>query len=565
MRKGILLTTLRLLASLLSGALLVLAYPDYDVSWLAWIALVPLMLAILGTTPKQGFFLCFVFSVVLFSGVCRWIFEVSRYTLLHHLLVNLILGGPLSVFGWAFAFLSSRRGVIFALSTAPFMWVSLEYVRSNLSFLSVPWGLLAHSQYQTLPVIQISSVTGAFGVSFLIVLVNATLVGLIYPFISKSEEAGATLVALESEGLKHTLPSENNPPSSPFSKEGSINLLPVLKGGWEGLKRGKYLIIITTSLLFFTLVYGYFTITNTITGNKIKISLVQGNIEQTKKWDRRYRNYILERYEELSRQASKDQPGLVIWPEAATPGFVLSDFALKKRITELVREMNTYFLIGSSEYPKFQKTRSKVSGFGNTALFFSPEGNVLGQYLKIHLVPFAEYVPYQKLIPWPRFIVPEGMNVFEVPGNEITLFDLQEAKFGVLICWESIFPGLFRSFVKEGAHFMVNITNEGWFNKPTIFYQYVAMNVFRAVENRVYLVRCANTGVSCFIDPYGRVVDRVKDNKGQDIHVPGVLTVSVIATDSKTIYTRWGDWFSFLNIACSIACLILTLSQRSRS
>ena len=376
-------------------------------------------------------------------------------------------------------------------------------------------------------------------------------------------DLGATLVTVESEGLEPPLPSENNPPSSPFSKGGSINLLPFLKGGREGLKRGKYLIIITTSLLIFTLVYGYFTITNTITGSKVKISVVQGNIEQAKKWDRRYRNYILERYEELSRRASKDQPGLVIWPEAATPGFILKDIYLIKRITGLVREMNTYFLIGSCEYPKFQKSPFEVGGLGNTALFFSPNGKVLGQYLKIHLVPFAEHVPHEKLIPWPRFIVPKGMKGYEVPGNEITLFDLQGTKFGALICWETIFPGLFRSFVRKGAHFMVNITNEGWFNKPTIFYQYVAMNVFRAVENRIYLVRCANTGISCFIDPYGRVVDRVKDEKGRDIYVPGVLTFSVIASDSKTIYTRCGDWFAFLSIGCSIVCLMLCLFRRS--
>jgi apolipoprotein N-acyltransferase len=565
MRKELFLTTLRLLASLLSGVLLILAYPDYDVAWLAWIALVPLILAILSTTPKQGFFLCFAFSVVLFSGVCRWIFEVSRYSILHHLLVNLILGVPLSGFGWAFAFLSSRRGVIFALSTAPFMWVSLEYVRSNLSFLSVPWGLLAHSQYQTLSVIQISSVTGAYGVSFLIVMVNAALAALLLGRLKSAlPHQIHPRLPLPAPGRKKTPKGGVTTPQ----KEGRV-APPLSKGdagGFQISKKGiTSLVTIAALLSILTLIYGYFTITNSITGKKIKISLVQGNIEQTKKWDRRYRNYILERYEELSRQASKDQRGLVIWPEAATPGFVLSDFALKKRITELVREMNTYFLIGSCEYPKFQKTRSRVSGSGNTALFFSPEGNVLGQYLKIRLVPFAEYVPYQKLIPWPRFIVPEGKKVFEVPGNEITLFDLQAAKFGVLICWESIFPGLFRSFVKEGAHFMVNITNEGWFYKPTIFHQYVAMNVFRAVENRVYLVRCANTGISCFIDPYGKVIDRVKDNKGQDIHVPGVLTVSVIASDSKTIYTRWGDWFSFLNIACSIACLILTLTRRRRS
>jgi apolipoprotein N-acyltransferase len=526
MRKEILLTTLRILACLLSGALLVLAYPDYDVSWLAWTALVPLMLAISGTTPKQGFFLCFIFSFVLFSGVCRWIFEVSRYTLLHHLLVNLILGVPLSFFGWAFAFVSSRRGATLALLTAPFIWVSLEYVRSNLSFLSLPWALLGHSQYQTLSVIQISSVTGAYGVSFLVILVNVSLSAVILAAV-------------------HRLKIIEIPPSQ--------RLLP----------RGPFFILLATAALFgLVLLYGKIQLSRPIEGKSLRVSVVQGNIEQAKKWDRTYRSYIIERYEELSRKASGDQPRLVIWPEAATPGFVLNDSALLRRVTGLAREMNTYFLIGSSEYPKFQRARLKVGGLGNTALFISPDGKVLGQYLKIHLVPFAEHVPYEKLIPWPRFIVPEKMKGFEIPGNEITLFDLQGSRFGVLICWESIFPGLFRSFVKEGAHFMVNITNEGWFNKPTIFYQYVAMNVFRAVENRVYLVRCANTGISCFIDPHGNIIAKVKDEKGRDIYIPGVLTVPVIAADVKTIYTQWGDWFCFLSIGCSIGCLILAICRR---
>lgn len=526
MRKEILPTTFRILACLLSGSLLVLAYPDYDVSWLAWVAVVPLMLAILGTSPKQGFFLCFIFSFVFFSGVCRWIFEVGRYTFLHHLLVNLILGVPLSFFGWAFAFVSSRRGATLALFTAPFIWISLEYVRSNLSFLALPWALLAHSQYQTLSVIQISSVTGAYGVSFLVLLVNA--------FLAAAMLSGA-----------HRLKIIEIPPSHRPSQRGIVFILGT-----------------TVALTGLVLLHGKIHLSRPLKGQYLNLSVVQGNIEQTKKWDRRYRSYIIERYEELSREVSKDQPTMVIWPEAATPGFVLTDGALLKRVTGLVREMNTYFLIGSSEYPKFQKATLKVARLGNTALFISPDGKVLGQYLKIRLVPFAEYVPYDKLIPWPRFIVPEKMKVFESPGNEITLFDLHGAKFGVLICWETIFPALFRSFVKEGAQFMVNITNEGWFNNPTIFYQYVAMNVFRAVENRVYLVRCANTGISCFIDPHGNVIAKVKDEKGRDIYIPGVLTVPIIAADVKTIYTRWGDWFCFLSIGCSIGCLILAIWRR---
>jgi apolipoprotein N-acyltransferase len=214
--------------------------------------------------------------------------------------------------------------------------------------------------------------------------------------------------------------------------------------------------------------------------------------------------------------------------------------------------MNTYFLIGSSEYPKFQKGRLEFGRFGNTALFFSPDGKVLGQYLKIHLVPFAEYVPYEKLIPWPRFIVPQGVKGFEVPGDKITLFDLQGAKFGALICWEIIFPGLPREFVKSGAQFLINITNEGWFGRSAGPQHYVISSIFRAVENRVYVVRCANTGISCFIDPYGRIVGRVKDENNQDLFVRGVLTMSVIPMESKTLYTQYGDWLIWICIGVSV-------------
>jgi apolipoprotein N-acyltransferase len=311
MKKEILLTSLRISASFLSGVFLVLAYPDYDVSWLAWIALVPLMLAILGATPKQGFFLCFVFSAVLLTGVCRWSFEVSRYTFLHHFLGNLVLGFPVSIFGWAFALISSRRGATLALSTAPFIWVSLEYVRSNLSFLSLPWTLLSHSQYQTLSVIQISSVTGAYGVSFLVLLVNASLSAAILAWVR-----GLKIIEI--------------PPSHRLSQKGTV-----------------FILVTTAALTGLVLLHGKMNLSRPIEGKSLKLSVVQGNIEQTKKWDRRYRSYILERYEELSREASGDQPRLVIWPEAATPGFLLNDRALLKRVTGLVREMNTYFLIGS--------------------------------------------------------------------------------------------------------------------------------------------------------------------------------------------------------------------------
>jgi apolipoprotein N-acyltransferase len=436
------------------------------------------------------------------------------------------MGFYFGLFGLLFNLLCKKSGVTKTFFFAPFIWVSLEYVRSNLSFLSLPWVLLSHSQYQTLAVIQISSVTGACGVSFLILLVNASL--------SAAILAGAQRLKIVEISPSHRL-----------SQKGTA-----------------FMFIATAALTGLVLLHGKMNLSRPIEGKSLKLSVVQGNIEQAKKWDRRYRSYIIERYEELSREASKDRPKLVIWPEAATPGFVLKDMTLLMRITALVREMNTYFLIGSSEYPKFQKGRLEFGRFGNTALFFSPDGKVLGQYLKIHLVPFAEYVPYEKLIPWPRFIVPQGVKGFEVPGDKITLFDLQGAKFGALICWEIIFPGLPREFVKSGAQFLINITNEGWFGRSAGPQHYVISSIFRAVENRVYVVRCANTGISCFIDPYGRIVGRVKDENNEDLVVRGVLTENVIPIESIAAYTRWGDWLAWICVGLSLTFIIVTFLSK---
>jgi apolipoprotein N-acyltransferase len=127
----------------------------------------------------------------------------------------------------------------------------------------------------------------------------------------------------------------------------------------------------------------------------------------------------------------------------------------------------------------------------------------------------------------------------------------------VTICWENLFSDLVRQFVKRGAQFIVNITNEAWFGETAAPYQFLSMSVFRAVENRVYVVRCANTGISCFIDPCGRVVDRVKDENGRDIFVRGIVTGSVIPLESNTIYTRYGDWLVWLSIAFFIFILLL--------
>jgi apolipoprotein N-acyltransferase len=279
---------------------------------------------------------------------------------------------------------------------------------------------------------------------------------------------------------------------------------------------------------------------------------------------KKHATFIMQKYTDLTRQALEDHPDLVVWPEAATPGFVLKNMSLHQEITSLIKESKTHFIIGSSEYPKFVKPSSSNSkGIGNTALFFSPEGKVVGQYLKIHLVPFGEYVPYEGTIPWPGFVIPEGKRSYEIPGKEFTLFGIDGTKFGVIVCWEIVFPDLFREFVKRGANFMINITNEGWFGETAAPYQMLMVNVFRAVENRIAVARAANTGISCFIDPYGRIDGRVSTNN-KDIFVEGYLTSQVPLAHEKTFYTIYGDIFVYVIFSFAVLMIALTFSRRKK-
>jgi apolipoprotein N-acyltransferase len=505
---------LYLIPPLLSAGLLILAFPRYNLGWLGWVALVPLLSALSGRSATHGFFQAFLCGMIFFVLAFDWVFEASGYTLLHHLLLCAYMGLYFGLFGLLFSLLCKRLGVTMALFSVPFIWVFLEYVRSNMGFMALPYAWLGYTQHAYPLVIQIASVAGAYGVSFLLAIANSAVAAFLLALLYRSKNF-------------------NIRPNCAISNRGLVG-------------------IAATAIFFiiFTLCYGLIVISKPTVGKKIKVSVVQGNIEQAKKWDRRYRNYILETYEELSREASKGQPTLIIWPEAATPGFVLSDFSLKKRFTGLVQEINAYFLIGSTEYPKLQKPPFGVGQSGNTALFFSPDGKVLGQYLKIHLLPFGEYLPYRETIPWSWIDVPKVTST--MPGQELTVFQCPTFRFSAPICWETIFPDMPREFVKSGAQFLVNITNEAWFGRSVGPQHYVISSVFRAVENRVYVVRCANTGISCFIDPYGRVVGRVKDDKGQDIFVRGVLTETVIPMESRTLYTRYGDWLVWMSAGVSL-------------
>jgi apolipoprotein N-acyltransferase len=505
---------IRILLALFSGGLLVLVFPKFDWAPLAWLALVPLLLAIADARPRESMLLSLLCGAVFFPGVFYWILKIPDYTLFNHSLLGVYLGSYLACFGLLFTWIARRSGITIALCAAPFLWVCLEFARSNLAFLALPWGLLAHSQYRYTDLIQMAGITGAYGISFMVVLVNAAVTGV--------------LLSLKAR----TRVTTNAAQRSPTVKAAAMYIM--ISGAMVGIAWG----------------YGNWVVKQPLQANKIKLALVQGNIPQAMKWDPKAADFIMSTHVDLSRQATAEKPMLVVWPEAATPGFVLKRLDLMNQIGALINDTQTYYLIGSTEYPKFSKDPFDPKKGGNTALFFSPQGKVLSQYIKMRLVPFKEYIPYEGTIKWPGFIVPEDLQTFQVQGQEFTLCDLEGSKFGVVICWESLFPGIARQFKRDGAHFLINITSEAWFGETAFPHQFLAITVFRAVENRVTIARAANTGVTGIIDPYGRVTERLLVD-GRDIFVRGYLVGDVPMAGTTTMYTRYGNIFVWLCLAVS--------------
>jgi len=499
--------------------------PKHSVAWIAWLGVTPLFFALLGKRALVSFFLAYFCGMLLSAGLYNWIFAAPGYVIHHHVILAVILGLYTALFGLAFSIISMRWNSSIALAAAPFIWVSLEYVKSNLSFLALPFPLLGHSQYEHLALIQFASYTGAYGLSFLVVLTNSTLTAWLLKVFSKIKDA------------------KRFPFDSP-----------------SGLTLGA-LSLCTLVLLGVALIYGMQKLSEPVDGKSLRVSVIQGNIEHEKKLNtKKYRGYIMRRYSNLTLKALRDDPDLVVWPEASTPGFILKNLSLRQQIVGLVKQANTPFLIGSSEHAKFATASSDRPKTGNTALFFSSEGKILGQYLKIRLIPFGEYIPYQDIIPWPNFIVPSDKFNYDMPGEEYTLFKLDDVTFGVVICSEGAFPNLFRKFVHKGADFMLNITNEGWFGESAL-YQKVAASVFRSVENRVSLARATNTGISCIIDPYGRILGTVV-KEGEVVSIDGLLTGEVFISKHKTFFTHYGDIFTYMCLVVSIITFISALFRR---
>jgi apolipoprotein N-acyltransferase len=516
---------IQLALAALSGGLLALCFPIPGFSWLVWFALLPLLVACRKTTTIPGFVCGFTCGAIFFGISFSWALQADAYRPLHHAILHTYLGCYIGVFGLLYGLIGRKSGDTAGLLTAPFIWTVIEYARSNLGFLSYPTTLLGHSQYQTVAVTQIAAFAGVYGVSFLIVLVNSGLTALIFMAASRFRAGSAH-------------PSR---PSQPH--------------GIRAVSGLSFLAIAATTC------YGIWISQQEFEGTPVKISILQGNISQELKWDPRHAAKIMETYERLSRAAAEQDPKIIIWPESATPGSVNGNARLRQRVQNIADTTNTFLLLGSSYAQKFKESKKIEVAYHNSAFLIAPQNRQrIQRYDKIRLLPFGEYLPYREWVPW-HWIGIQALRGF-LPGKDFTIFKIEDLHFAVNICWETIFPSVTRAFVKRGAQFVVNLSNLAWFGKSAGPYQALSINVFRAIENGVFLVRSANTGVSCIIDPHGRITGRVRNEQGEDRFVEGILTGYVIPLESKTLYTRFGDWWVALSLVVASWTTLAALLRR---
>jgi len=496
----------KILLAVISGVLLTASFPPVNLSFLSWLALVPILKSLENEPPSRAFKLGFIAGAVHYLTLIYWIIVVlGRYGNLNfffssipYLLLCFYLALYPALFSLMITFLWKSR---FALILMGSFWVGLEYVRA--SFLTgFPWCLLGYTQYKQLHLIQIADLFGVYGLSFLIVLVN----GLLYFLFFSTQRKNNTQTG-----------------------------------------RGflKCEILITGLIAVATLVYGQYRLSEKqmekASRPYIRAVVIQGNIDQSLKWDPTYQAATIATYQRLTRETFDFKPELIVWPETSAPFFFQDNAELSPKVVSIAKESGAALVFGS---PAYKQVSGMIKHY-NRAYLISPYDRRLQYYDKMHLVPFGEYVPLKKFLYFINRLVPAAGDFAQ--GTETVSLDHDNLSIGILICFEAIFPELARDHAMKGANILVNITNDAWFGKTSAPYQHLAMAVFRAVENRRPMIRAANTGFSAFIEPQGKIIAR------SGLFTEETLKISLdISKHPLTFYTRFGDLFALLLLGISL-------------
>jgi apolipoprotein N-acyltransferase len=497
-----------LLLSAASGVLLTAGFPRPEMYYVSWLAFVPLFIALRNKSSKQAFALGYVCGVVHFATTLHWI----RYVLYHYgglhfavaILVLLLLCSYLAVYPAVFAFVAQRweKHPLLWVFGLPGLWVTLEWIRAH-AVTGFPWTSLGYSQTPINVLIQMADITGVYGVSWLVVLGSTAVFGCM-----RRPRSWAGLVVFA------------------ISMVGAVSY-----GAWRvDVVRG-----LQNSASPWT------------------VAVLQGNIDQSLKWDKTFQQETLRRYKELARTALEEspRPELLVWPETSVPFFYGVEEALTAQVNETVREMGVPELFGSPAMT-FVDGKPRMQ---NRAYLVDETGKVLGGYAKRHLVPFGEYVPLKKLLFFVHRLV-EAAGDF-APGNNQPLLELGGQRIGALICYEGIFAELARSSVLQGATSLVNITNDAWYGRTGAPYQHMQMARWRAVEFRVPLIRAANTGVSTIVDATGALCGTIP------LDDSGYLSCTIRPFRTLTLYARWGDAFAWICFLTTLCAILYSARERS--
>jgi len=537
----------RYLAGAILGLALTAAFPTIGLWPLAWVAPGMLVGAAIGAGPANTFRIGYVAGLVQWLSTLYWLLliPVAWYPILGWLALGAYLALYPATWLWLvtqmapvkfsrdsqgftgglralarFAEIPVHNRVCWALAAAA-AWVALEIVRTHL-LTGFPWLPLGASQYKLVPLIQIASVTGVYGVSFLLVWCSVSILLAVGSAVRTNEHRLAWLGDVFLPGA-------------------------VLLG----------LFIWGTSQLG----------TEPTTVRKIEVAMVQPSIPQTMIWDPRENAARFTKIIELSKAAlAGDKPDLLIWPEAALPSF---DETTYTAITNLVVTHRVWMIFGADEAEARADSATETHyDYFNSAILLSPSGQFIATYRKRHLVMFGEYIPLRRWLPFLGHFTP--IQTGFTPGTQPVQFELDDlgANISALICFEDIFPGLARKSVRDDTDFLLNLTNNGWFRESAAQWQHAVSALFRAVENGLPIVRCSNNGLTCWVDAHGRIRRIFRDEAGT-IYGNGILKVQVPLRRSgqlraQTFYTRHGDMFAWGCFAVTIAIMLKKLLARKR-
>lgn len=492
----------RLLLALASGIALALGLPPYELPLVAWVAPAALVLAVWGGSGWFALLAGLLHGAGFYFVSLPWTYTVMR---IHGGLGPLAAGGVqcllvlyLSLYPAVFAGMVqriARTRFLRACAAVPFLWVALEWARTQMPELGFPWNLLGYAVARHLGLLQLCAWGGIYALSFVVAAYNALVAAWL---ATRSRRLGVVALGVT----------------------GALLLGVSVAGRYVPAPEGRHV------------------------AHLVQVDLPQRHAYAADWMEQQAAE--LDEMESLSVAAGQTRPGLLIWPEVPAP-FSLRDPQFAERAARIARGAQSYFLAGVVEW-KPQGPADRAAGAWtpyNSAVLLAPAGQRVFAYDKIHLVPFGEYVPFGRLLGFARQLTAE-VGGFR-PGRDYAVGALPGGRFAVLICFEAVFPDETRRFVARGAELLVNISNDAWFGRSGAPEQHLAMARVRAVENRRWLLRATNNGHTVAVDPYGRIVARLAPDRR------GVLAAAYDFRSDRTPYARWGDVVAWLSLLAAAA------------